>query len=427
MLKLFALTIKDLRLLMRDRTGFFFVFFFPLLFSLFFGLIFSGEGGSSAIPIAVVDEDSSAQSAKFIKTLSGKQELNVLQTTRSDAIQKVRRGKRTAYVILKKNFGEASQRMFWGDPAEVEIGLDPTRKAEAGMLEGILTRYFMQGLTSSFSDPAKMRAQFEQSIERIKTAPDSQKTFFKPLSRALAGLDSFFAQPGMTANSDTSSKKSGVGWQPLKVKVSDVVINQNGPKNPFEITFPQAVIWALIGCAAAFGISLVTERTGGTLMRLRTAPLSRWQILGGKGLACFITTFVVSIALYLFAAIVFHIHATSFIMLVFALVSSSICFVGIMMLLSVLGRTEAAASGIGWAVLLIMSMIGGGMIPLFFMPPWMQTFSNISPVKWSILTIEGAVWRGFSPGLMAWHGAILIGMGVVGFTIGANVFRWLDE
>ena len=73
-------------------------------------------------------------------------------------------------------------------------------------------------------------------------------------------------------------------WQPLKITKQDVARVSDGPRNPFDITFPQGVIWGLIGCAMSFGISLVTERTHGTLVRLRMAPLTSVQILGGKAL-----------------------------------------------------------------------------------------------------------------------------------------------
>ena len=33
------------------------------------------------------------------------------------------------------------------------------------------------------------------------------------------------------------------------------------------------------------------------------------------------------------------------------------------------------------------------MFPLFLMPGWMQTVSNVSPVKWGILALEGGIWR----------------------------------
>ena len=97
--------------------------------------------------------------------------------------------------------------------------------------------------------------------------------------------------------------------------------------------------------------------------------------------------------------------------------------------MSVLGRTEAAASGIGWASLIVMAMIGGGMIPLVFIEriPFLAAVSNASPVKWSILAIEGAIWRGFSPAQMALPCLVLIGVGIGAFMAGGLIFQRTEQ
>ena len=66
-----CLAMKDLRLLVRDRAGFFFAFFFPLIYATFFGTILSGggQGGSHAMQVAFVDEDRTNQSRDFIASL----------------------------------------------------------------------------------------------------------------------------------------------------------------------------------------------------------------------------------------------------------------------------------------------------------------------------------------------------------------------
>ena len=74
-------------------------------------------------------------------------------------------------------------------------------------------------------------------------------------------------------------------------------------------------------------------------------------------------------------------------------------------------------------MLMPMAMFGGAMIPQFLMPPWMQAIGNLSPVKWAILGIEGAVWRNFSLGEMVLPCAILIGFGAVCFAIGTRGLR----
>ncbi|MBU0717617.1 MAG: ABC transporter permease, partial [Planctomycetes bacterium] len=85
------------------------------------------------------------------------------------------------------------------------------------------------------------------------------------------------------------------------------------------------------------------------------------------------------------------------------------------------------AGGIGWAVLLIMAMLGGGMVPLIVMPGWMQTLSHVSPVKWAIVAMEGAIWRNFTLPEMLFPCGILLGVGVVCFAIGVRTFSWTQE
>lgn len=88
------------------------------------------------------------------------------------------------------------------------------------------------------------------------------------------------------------------------------------------------------------------------------------------------------------------------------------------------GKTEQAANGISWAVMIFLAMIGGGMLPVFLMPPRMKTFSQFSPIKWTILALEGAIWRQFSFAEMRFPVFLLIGIGLVTFGIGVKAYRW---
>jgi ABC-2 type transport system permease protein len=98
-----------------------------------------------------------------------------------------------------------------------------------------------------------------------------------------------------------------------------------------------------------------------------------------------------------------------------------------MMLISTLGRTERAVGGAGWGIMLLMSMLGGGMIPLIAMPGWLQTASHASPVKWAILAMEGAIWRGFSLAEMLLPCAILVGVGGAAFAAGVANFARIER
>jgi ABC-2 type transport system permease protein len=75
----------------------------------------------------------------------------------------------------------------------------------------------------------------------------------------------------------------------------------------------------------------------------------------------------------------------------------------------------------------VMSMLGGGMFPLFLMPPWMQTVSNVSPVKWGILALEGGIWRGFTLSQMARPCGVLLAVGAAGFAAGSAILARRDR
>jgi ABC-2 type transport system permease protein len=72
------------------------------------------------------------------------------------------------------------------------------------------------------------------------------------------------------------------------------------------------------------------------------------------------------------------------------------------------------------------AMVGGGMIPLIAMPPWLVKVSVVSPFKWAITAVEGAVWRGFDAGEMLLPCAVLVAIGAVFFTLGVAIFGRID-
>jgi ABC-2 type transport system permease protein len=109
--------------------------------------------------------------------------------------------------------------------------------------------------------------------------------------------------------------------------------------------------------------------------------------------------------------------------LVVASICIAIAFTGIMMVVSVLGKTEQSVSGAGMAIIMVLAMLGGCMIPAMFLPGFMQTLSYVSPVRWAIQAIEGAIWREFTWNEMMMPLSVLLGFGAVCFVIGNQVLK----
>ena len=128
MRSILALATKDLRLLVRVKSGLFFTFVWPVIVAVLFGFVFSGQSQTTrALRVAVVDEDNTDGSRAFVATLESSGDFAVDRAARADAESLVRRAQRAAFIVLKPGFGAASERMFYGEPRQIEIGIDPAR------------------------------------------------------------------------------------------------------------------------------------------------------------------------------------------------------------------------------------------------------------------------------------------------------------
>lgn len=297
----------------------------------------------------------------------------VVDEARTDASAAVERALREgdSVLTLPLSLDEAEQRVRRGEvvalvrlraavapgaPPEVEVAVDPSRRVEGKLLSGLVG----------------------------------------------AALAPAGGPPGASAG----------------VQVRILSASGQRPSSSYEVVFPAAVLWGLMGCAAAFAVSLVTERTQGTLVRLRAAPIAPSSILGGKALACFIACAADGLLLWVFAYAALGVRFASPIALAAALLATAWCFVGITMTLSTLGRTEQSVGGAGWATLIVMAMVGGAMVPRYLMPEWLQALGTASPVHWGIVALEGATWRGLSPSELLLPCGVLIAVGAATFALG---------
>lgn len=409
---LMAIVRKDFLQLRRDPAALFFALGWPLIVAIAFGLVFGGGAGETAKPkVAVVDLDGSAASRAFAGSVLALEELDAQAQALEPARDAVRRGQRVAAVVLPEGWGEGRGLGFSPDAMPVKLLVDPSRKAEQAMLQGLLVKASMDSLLAGQQDPATRTRMLAQAKQDVAGLPPGSRAKFESFFESLDGL---LATPEL-APADAGA--GGAAVSPLPIEAEAVQAGRRGPSNPHAVTFPQGMFWAVLGVLMSFATSLATERSEGTWLRLRTAPVRAWHLLAGKGLACGLAMLLALNLLALVGALAFSIRP-DWLLLELAFVAGAFCFTGLTMVFAMLGRSVRAASGLAWAVLMPMAMLGGAMIPLFAMPAWMQAASHASPVKWLLLAIEGAVWRGFSLVEM------LPGLGVL-VAVGAALLAWV--
>ncbi len=419
-----VMAIKDLHLLWRDKFALFWVAVFPLMMALFIGAMFGSSGPTAGISVAVVDLDGTEASRSFVRALEESKAVRLAARedgaayTRESARQEVAAGEIAAYLVVPAGYGAAGTFGFGRPGPTIEVGIDPARHAEAGYLQGLITKAAFERMRVAFEDPATMADEVQRQIADVEAAgPLLPLDEREPLLGFLRSLESFTSSQGARRDAAGSGAPS---FEPVRIEMSPVLRDGRRPPNPFAISFPQAMTWGVIGCCASFAVGLVQERTRGTYGRLRMAPNPAWSILAGKAIACFAAC-IGSTALLVALGMVLGVRVASWPAMAAAIGSVAFAFTGLMMLISTFGRTEQAVAGAGWAAMMPLAMLGGGMVPLMVMPQWMLQLSNWSPVKWMIVAIEGATWRGFSAAEMFAPCAILGGVGLVGFVAGAVV------
>lgn len=461
-----AIGLADLRILARNKGAMFFTVFFPLLLALFFGAVFGG-GGSGTLAVAVVDEAKTSAIAAFLEALAKESSLEVTSTrragegrapaplTRDDGVALVRGGACRACVVIPKEYDSSLNALFSGGGMRLEVIAAPGASAESGLLTGKLAELSFRQLVKRFTSSGEILSSLDTARTRVAGSTSMEQEQRSKLLSMFDSIDSVTksfrsqidsagvnegAGAGISkpegVESSGSSGASGAAstaggeptWSPISVAVTELKSGNDRPRSSWEISFPQGIVWALMGCVAAFATTLTADRARGTMVRLVTAPLTPGQILLGKALGCFVgcvtaQALLVALGAGVFGGI-FHVFTVDNpLMLAAAVVAAALGFTGVMMLLAGFAQTEAAASGMGRGVIIILAMIGGGSVPMFFLPGWVQTLSNISPFKWATLAVEGALWRGFSWAQFALPAGVLLGFAILGFAAGTSALR----
>lgn len=403
---LLALVGKDLRLLLRDRSAFVFTLVFPLVIAVLFGMVFGRMAAPGPITIALVHEGSGPLADSFIGALQADPALQVDRVAgREEAIARVQSARCCAVVIVPEEFDRAAEALLTGGAMPIELLGDPSRSAELGLLQGKLMEVGFVQFMLSVGDSARLQRQ--TTLLRALPASDmgtseAERSAILDLLAAAQRL----AEAREERSQRRSEKKIGgdasdafprlSAFRPVRVTQRAVVDDPARPPSSFAVTFPQGVVWGLAGCVMAFVTSLSVERNRGTLRRLCAAPLSMHMVLASKALACFCMALLMQIMLMVLAVTAFGVRPVQPVLLLPAMAAIAVAFTMVAMAVASLFQSLGGSEGAGRSVILILALLGGGSVPLVFMPPALASASAVSPFRWAIAALEGPLWRGGS-------------------------------
>ncbi len=173
---------------------------------------------------------------------------------------------------------------------------------------------------------------------------------------------------------------------------------------------------------------LITERTLGTLARLRTMLVPISIVIAGKLVPYYLINMLQVVLMLLVGRFVVPLLGgvpldvdVSWSALFLISSATSIAALGIAILVAALARTNDQANTFGSLANVLSAAIGGIMVPQWVMPKFMQTVAQISPMNWALEGFLEVFLRTGRFDAIAPYALLLIGTGVVFGTIAVLV------
>ncbi|PWL39936.1 hypothetical protein DKG77_03665 [Flagellimonas aquimarina] len=144
-------------------------------------------------------------------------------------------------------------------------------------------------------------------------------------------------------------------------------------------------VMMLLFSVAGIGGSLLDEKQDGMLKKLLCSPINPRHILYGKLVYANIISIVQLIIMFVYAWLFFgldfieHLPSVMLMILVIAYACS-----GFGVVLASFAKSRKQVQGYSTIVVLVMSSVGGSMVPLFMMPEIMQKLAVVSVNYWGI-------------------------------------------
>ena len=363
---------KDLKLFFSDKRAVLLTFIVPIaiitLFAIAYGTVFQKKGEAKPTTLVVADDDSSAASKNVIAQLDSLKEFEVAQTSAAEAENLVKKGDRAAVLIFHKGFGDS---LNAGKNSPIELKFDATQEAAVGILKGALIGKLIR-IIGEKSMVKSTIAKFDAENPDIDAA-------------TMEGIHTQIAD-NFSSLETKSESESFLKATPLVAEV------ENSPGLIQAVA--GTAIMMLLFSVAGIGASLLDEKQEGTLKKLLYAPIRPYNILLGKMLSTNIVSIFQLIIMFLFAGLAFGLdilpHLPSLLLMIIATAYACSSF-GV--LLASFAKSRQQVQGMSTLIILVMSCIGGSMIPTFIMPVFMQKLSVFSVNYWGIQGFYDIFWR----------------------------------
>ena len=376
--KLWTSTYKELLLLSRDIGGLAILFVMPLVLVVTITLIQDSTFRSindNKIPILWVDYDKGEVSKNIYDGLADSKSFNIIgKESDSEAKELVFKGEYQLAIVIPANLSSE---------LEKKVNLN---------VEGLLSKFGLEEET-----PQSEKADLEKKEVILYFDPATQMAFKNSIKN---GIDKMIfkietqtiykAFQSQITDDETEAIFDTESFITFKEITPSIGENEIIP-NSVQHNVPAWTLFAIFFIIVPLSINMVKEKSQGTFVRLRTNPVSYLTVLGGKTMiylaVCLIQFgLMLGIGVYLFPSLGLPgLAVTGKIPLLFLVaLFAGLAAIGLGLLLGTVARTQEQSAPFGATFVVILAALGGVWVPVFIMPKFMQTLSNLSPMNWGL-------------------------------------------
>jgi ABC-2 type transport system permease protein len=400
--KFFLIALKDLRLILRDKTGLVFMLLAPFALTLGMGALtgrFSGSPqlGISQIPVVIVIQDSGELGQVLVDVFTSEElkELILadLRSDPSEARALVDRDEAAAAIIVPDGF---STSIFSAESAAqvvpVEFYANPTRPTSTGIARSIL----------------------ESFLNEVEIGRVSSKVIVSQL------LASGAIQPEQAARVGAEVSQEVVRNAPSNSSIQLVTSAAEANNIKFDVLAymaPGMAMLFLMYTITLGGRSLLVESRSGTLARMLISPTNAGYILGGKGFGIFLTAVTQLTIVIGGTSLLFRLQWGDGLGVTLLILAAAFGASGWGILLAALLKTPGQVAITGSAIALLFGILGGSFFDISLLPKWVRSLSMLTPNSWAnegfrILSMGGRL------GAIQTHLTVLVLMGAVLYGVG---------